>query len=153
MSENQDSGVGGQERKSHAMACKDCKWWKSTDGEFGECCRHAPKPYLSNDMPSDDKQMITVWPQTYHEDFCGDFSDQHCCVLTEISKGLLESRNKLLDVRETLTNPAWTRYDEFWRKYTDEIAALDERIDKISETLMHPLIVLNASVDNDQVIP
>jgi len=54
--------------------CKDCIYWDvmpqaaSTKAIEGRCRRHAPTP-SSEDA---DKDMGTIWPATFDDDWCGE---------------------------------------------------------------------------------
>ncbi|MEJ2816396.1 hypothetical protein [Caulobacter sp. CCG-8] len=64
------------------MKCAQCKFWidgndgSSEDEPFsvpGECRRKAPTPFLvPHDEPSFGRGQA-YWPQTGHDDFCGEF--------------------------------------------------------------------------------
>jgi hypothetical protein len=50
-------------------ACKDCVFWQAlpkvgTTMERGECRRYAPRAKQSS---------LVVWPQTYAQEWCGDW--------------------------------------------------------------------------------
>lgn len=51
------------------IKCKDCRFWKNTIGEGGECHRNPPRMRPRNPSFSDFKSM---WPHTKRNDECGD---------------------------------------------------------------------------------
>ena len=56
-------------------ACERCRFWVSTgaSGYEGRCRRRAPMPNFSGD----EGNMSTVWPDSYAEDWCGEFEPQN----------------------------------------------------------------------------
>lgn len=53
--------------------------------------------------------------------------------------GLVHDRYKLIDIRdELMKNPVWTRFGEFYAKHTEEIAAIDKRIDSLLSFVVKP---------------
>lgn len=61
----------------HDATCSNCSYWLHQpdihEWGIGDCKRYAPKPVtrLLNDI---EKEVTTFWPQTAHNDYCGDYA-------------------------------------------------------------------------------
>lgn len=55
--------------------CGTCLYGNPTKGEFVECHRNAPMPYVVMNG-SDESDSATGWfPETLHDEFCGEHPD------------------------------------------------------------------------------
>ncbi len=62
------------------IACGECRYWDpsgmpsdASGAEWGECCRHAPRP-LPRGTPLDGQngEIETLWPETLATSGCGE---------------------------------------------------------------------------------
>jgi len=53
-------------------ACQECACWNRLgDTQVGECRRHAPRPYPTED--DTDETEFANWPITYLDAWCGEY--------------------------------------------------------------------------------
>lgn len=60
---------------STAPRCDTCRFWSRDEGDgcFGECRRHAPRPWKSETCDDfDDGPTVAFWPETANDDWCGE---------------------------------------------------------------------------------
>jgi len=72
--------------ESVEACCFDCRFWdagrllepEDAGSQQGDCRRHAPRPYFrrwaKDDEPIDADQTVQPsWPQTFCDEWCGEF--------------------------------------------------------------------------------
>ena len=62
------------------QTCATCRFWRPTEGDFGQCRRRAPTTLYTTQTtsvrPDAPFRCRAVWPETRAEEWCGDYQPQ-----------------------------------------------------------------------------
>ena len=61
------------------MKCENCKFWKKTRYNYGECHRYAPRLIVAKQMNGygvEQTDLIPDWCTTGDIDWCGEFQEK-----------------------------------------------------------------------------